>query len=73
MKYLLKLFVKSLLSPTIAPFYMGIAGLAFMYLARTGHFAAGLFAFVITVGFIGLIHVGRRATEKEENEALQNN
>lgn len=75
MKYLLKLFVRSLLSPPIAALYMGLACFAFLHLARVGFIPGliGFFVFIGTVAFLGLIHAARRAAEKEESEALIKN
>lgn len=73
MKYLLKLFVRSLLSPTISLFYFGAAALAFVYLNKAGHFFAAWIPLITTFAILGFIHAGRRATEKEESEALIKN
>lgn len=75
MKYLLKLFVKSLLSPPIAALYIGLTGLIFMQSMRFGLIPALIcfFVFIGTVAFLGLIHAARRAAENEESEALIKN
>lgn len=75
MKYLLKLFVRSLLSPVIAALYIGLSWLIFLFSTKFGIIPGflGFFVFIGTFSFLGLIHAARRAAEKEESEALIKN
>lgn len=73
MKGLLKLFVRSILSPNIAPLYMGLSCLAMIGLARNDHFLLGIAVFIFVTGSLLLLHEGRRLVEQDEAELQASN
>lgn len=66
MKGLPKLFVRSILSPNIAPLYMGLSFLAVLPLIQHGHGLLGLSIFIVISGSLMLLHAGRMAVEAED-------
>ncbi len=72
MKGLLKLFVKSILSPATATLYMLLSFWALLALTKHGNHFLGFIIFIGVTGSLILLHVGRRAVEKEAKSQAGN-